>query len=110
MKTIDSGEEPWNVIRLDGFEHEPGKANAEMEARTLDRVDHQSTYIEFLVAREVEKGAADIYLMPRDQPFIDNPWADCLSSATMYSERDLDVFYACQRAEKVLEDWEERWY
>jgi hypothetical protein len=42
----------------------------------------------------------------RDQPIIDNPWVDCLSSAMMGLETDLDVLEARRRAEKVWEDAE----
>jgi hypothetical protein len=42
--------------------------------------------------------------MLRDQPIMDHPWADCLSSAAM----DLNVFETCQRAGKVWEDAEGR--
>jgi hypothetical protein len=76
----------------------------------LDSVDHHPRYIGLLVAGVVEKGSADIYLMLRDQPIIDNPWANCLSSAMMDPETDLDVLEACQRAEKVwkyAEGWED---
>jgi hypothetical protein len=84
------GEVPWKANRVDRIEHKPGKANVKAERQTLDR---QTRQIAPQNARELEKGSeaeARLYSVLHDYPVIDKLWADCVSSAVVPLEADLD--------------------
>jgi len=81
-------EVPWNANGLDGIEHKPGKANAEVKRHTLDR---QTRQLAPQSARDVERGLeaeAQLYLAQHDYLVVDKLWADCFSLGVVPFEAD----------------------
>ncbi|KDR76642.1 hypothetical protein GALMADRAFT_247043, partial [Galerina marginata CBS 339.88] len=100
-------EAPQSANRLDRIEHEPGKANAEVEGHTLGLSDRQTRQIAPQVAREVEIGSgtdARMYSALYGYPIVDEPWADCTTSVAEPLEAYPDWRGVQKWARNVWED------